>query len=88
MDRDTLLEATNTVKAGDRCENAFWLTAAANALAHELVYANKDRVGQYDAWQVATMIEAATDAAMMETAILSEHLCETKDDGEKGKKEQ
>lgn len=76
MDRDTLLETTNTVKAGDRAENAFWLSAAANALAHELVYANKEQVGKYDAWQVATMIEAATDAAMTEVAILSEYLCD------------
>ena len=76
MDRDTLLEATNTIKAGDRCENACWLTEAANALAHELIYANNGQVGKYDAWQVASMIEAATDAAMMEVAILSEYLCD------------
>lgn len=76
MDRDTLLETASTAKAGDRCENAYWLAAAANALAHELVYANKEQVGQYDAWQVAAMIEAATDAAMMEVSILSEHFCE------------
>lgn len=76
MDRDTLLETANTVKAGDRAENAYWLAAAANALAHELVYANKDQIGRYDAWEVAAMIEAATDAAMMETAILSESLCD------------
>lgn len=76
MDRDTFLETTNTVKAGDRAESAFWLSAAANALAHELVYANKEQVGKYDAWQVAAMIEAATDAAMTEVAILSEYLCD------------
>lgn len=76
MDRDTLLETTNTVKAGDRAENAFWLSAAANALARELVYANKDQVGKYDAWEIAAMIEAATDAAMTEVAILSEYLCD------------
>ena len=76
MDRDTLLEATNTIKAGDRCENACWLTEAANALAHELIYANNGQVGKYDAWQVASMIEAATNAAMMEVAILSEYLCD------------
>lgn len=62
MDRDTLLKTTNTVKAGDRCENAYWLAAAANALAHELVYANKEQIGKYDAWEVAAMIEAATEA--------------------------
>lgn len=76
MDRDTLLETTNTVKAGDRAENAYWLAAAANALAHELIYANKGQIGRYDAWEVAAMIEAATDAAMTETAILSESLCD------------
>lgn len=76
MDSDTLVKTTNTAKAGDRCENAYWLAAAANALAHELVYANKDQVGKYDAWQVAAMIEAATDAAMTEVAILSEYLCD------------
>ena len=76
MDRDTLLEATNTIKAGDRCENACWLTEAANALAHELIYANNGQVGKYEAWQVASMIEAATNAAMMEVAILSEYLCD------------
>lgn len=67
MDRDTLLKATNTIKAGDRCENACWLTEAANALAHELIYANNGQVGKYDAWQVASM---------MEVAILSEYLCD------------
>ena len=75
MDRDTLLKTTDTVKAGDRCENAYWLAAAANALAHELVYANKEQIGKYDAWEVAAMIEAATDAVMMEATILSEYLC-------------
>lgn len=59
MDRDTLLKTTNTVKAGDRCENAYWLAAAANALAHELVYANKEQIGKYDAceaWEKAEKI--------------------------------
>ncbi len=76
MDRDTLLETANTVKAGDRCENAYWLAAAANALAHELAYANKGQIGRYDAWQVASMIEAATDAAMAEIGIINEYLCD------------
>lgn len=74
MDRDTVLETTSTVKAGDRAENAYWLAAAANALAHELVYANKGQIGRYDAWEVAAMIEAATDAAMAEIAIVNEYL--------------
>lgn len=76
MDNDTLVKTTNTAKAGDRCENAYWLAAAANALAHELVYANKAQIGKYDAWEIAAMIEAATDAAMMETTILNEFLCD------------
>lgn len=76
MDRDTLLETTNTVKAGDRVENAYWLAAAANALAHELAYTNKGQIGRYDAWQVASMIEAATDAAMDEIGIFNEYLCD------------
>lgn len=76
MDKDTLLKTTNTVKAGDRCEKAYWLAAAANALAHELVYSDKEQIGKYDAWEVAAMIEAATDAAMMEATILSEYLCD------------
>ncbi len=76
MDRDTLLETTNTVKAGDRVENAYWLAAAANALAHELAYTNKGQIGRYDAWQVASMIEAATDAAMDEIGIVNEYLCD------------
>lgn len=74
MDRDTVLETTSTVKAGDRAENAYWLAAAANALAHELIYANNEKVGQYDAWEVAAMIEAATDAAMAEITIVNEYL--------------
>lgn len=57
-------------------QNAYWLAAAANALAHELVYANKEQIGKYDAWEVAAMIEAATDAVMMEATILSEYLCD------------
>lgn len=76
MDRDTLVKTENTVKAGDRCENAYWLAAVANALAHELVNANEERIGKYDAWEIAAMIEAATDAAMMETTILCEYLCD------------
>ena len=76
MDSDTLVKTTNTAKAGDRCENAYWLAAAANALAHELVYANKAQIGKYDAWEIAAMIEAATDAAMMENTILNEFLCD------------
>lgn len=74
MDRDTVLETTSTVKAGDRAENAYWLAGAANALAHELIYANNGKDGQYDAWEVAAMIEAATDAAMAEIAIVNEYL--------------
>lgn len=74
MDSDTLVKTTNTAKAGDRCENAYWLAAAANALAHELVYANKGQIGLYDDWQVASMIEAAADAAMAEIAIVNEYL--------------
>ena len=76
MDSDTLVKTTNTAKAGDRCENAYWLAAAANALAHELAYANKGQIGRYEAWQVASMIEAAADAAMAEIAIVNEYLCD------------
>ena len=76
MDKNTLLKGESTIPAGDRCENAYWLTAAANALAHELVLANKEQIGRYDAWEIASMIEVATDAAMAETAILSEYLCD------------
>lgn len=76
MDKNTMLETTNTISAGDRCENAYWLAAAANALAHELVYASKGEIGRYEAWQIAAMIEAATDAAMEECGVLSEYLCD------------
>ena len=88
MDRDTVLETTSTVKAGDRAENAYWLAAAANALAHELIYANNGKVGQYDAWKVAAMIEAATDAAMAEIAIVNEYLYdEAREKAEKAKQQ-
>ena len=76
MDKNTLVETESTIPAGDRCENAYWLAAAANALAHELAYANKGQIGRYETWQVASMIEAATDAAMAECGILSEYLCD------------
>ena len=76
MDKNTILKFENEITAGERCENAFWLTACANALAHELAYANKDQIGQYDAWEIASMIEAATGAAMQECGTLSEALCE------------
>lgn len=74
MDKNTLVNEESTIPAGDRCENAYWLATAANALAHELAYANKDQIGRYDAWQVASMIEAAADAAMAEIAIVNEYL--------------
>lgn len=76
MDKNTLVKCESEIPAGDRCENAYWLAAAANALAHELVYANKGQIGRYDAWEVAAMIEAATDAAMAEIGIANEYLCD------------
>ena len=74
MDKTTLLKGENTISAGDRCENAYWLAAAANALAHELVHASEERIGRYDAWEVASMIETAADTAMAEIAIVNEYL--------------
>ena len=76
MDKNTLVKCECEIPAGDRCENAYWLATAANALAHELAYANKEQIGRYEAWQVASMIEAATDAAMAEIAIVEEYLCD------------
>lgn len=76
MDKNTLVKCESEIPAGDRCENAYWLVTAANALAHELAYANKGQIGRYDDWQVASMIEAAADAAMAEIAIVNEYLCD------------
>lgn len=76
MDRDTPVKCESEISAGERCERVFWLMACANALAHELVYANKGTIGRYDAWEVAGMIEAATDAAMQDCGVLSEALCD------------
>lgn len=86
MDKNTLVKCESEIPAGDRCENAYWLASAANALAHELVYTNNGQIGSYEAWQVASMIEAAVDAAMAEIAIVNEYLYdEAREKAEKAK---